>query len=109
MNYTTKYGGWKVFFMKISKAFLAYCEEVVIPSNGSINTESSYRSTASNLIAYFGDIEISSLTIHDVRRWRALIMLVFKNLTQFVGVFPVFGRFLNLCVVKANRSLIMRI
>lgn len=63
--------GGKCFFMKISKAFLAYCEEVVIPSNGSINTESSYRSTASNLIAYFGDIEISSLTIHDVRRWRA--------------------------------------
>lgn len=60
-----------VFFMKISKAFLAYCEEVVIPSNGSINTESSYRSTASNLIAYFGDIEISVLTIHDVRQWRA--------------------------------------
>lgn len=57
--------------MKISEAFLAYREEVVIPRNGSVNTEFSYRSTASNLIAYFGDVELSTLTIHDIRRWRA--------------------------------------
>lgn len=50
---------------------MAYRMEVVIPSNGSINTELSYRSTASNLIKYFGDIDISTLTIHDIRRWRA--------------------------------------
>lgn len=50
---------------------MAYRTEVVIPSNGSINTEFSYRSTAANLIKYFGDVDISALTIHDIRSWRA--------------------------------------
>ena len=65
--------GGKCFFMKISKAFLVYRINVLIPAGRARTTLDNYEYTCRSLIRFFGDISLRRIKIVDVSEWRAYI------------------------------------
>lgn len=59
--------------MKISKAFLVYRINVLIPAGRAQTTLDNYEYTCRSLIRFFGDISLRRIKVIDVSEWRAYI------------------------------------
>lgn len=56
--------------MTLSEAFDAYCMDVIVYGNQSPKTEENHRIVKKNLLLYFGDIDICTLTFPMIRDWK---------------------------------------
>lgn len=65
--------GRKWFFMKISKAFLMYRVNVLIPRGFAQSTLDNYEYTCRSLVRFFGDISLRRVRVDDISEWRAYI------------------------------------
>jgi len=57
--------------MTVTEAFVLYATEVICFRSQSLKTEEHHFLAAKSLVAHFGNLDISSFTLADVRRWKA--------------------------------------
>lgn len=56
--------------MTLSEAFDSYCMDVIVYGNQSPKTEENHRIVKKNLLEYFGDIDIATITFPMIRDWK---------------------------------------